>query len=398
MSAETAGEPHIDIAIGTTMVRLLGTAHVSRASAEAVVREIDSGHYDEVAIELCVNRHRSMVDPDALERMDLFEVIRSGKVPMVTAMLAMAAFQQRIAEQFGIEPGAEMRAAIEGARTHALKLHLIDRDIGTTLRRIYRNVPWYKRMYLFSGLFASIIVDDEIPESEIEALKEGDLLESTFAQFADSAQEIYQPLIDERDQYMAAHLLNIAERGAQRVLAVVGAGHLKGIQRYLAAGIDARDQRMRELETVPAGARWVKHIPTLLVLLFVVGFVIGFIRSPALGWSLVLQWIFITGGLAALGTLLAGGHVLTIISAFLGAPLTTLHPAIGIGMVTAPVEAWLRKPTVADFKKLRKDTASLAGWRRNRVARTFLVFFLSSLGAASGTYIAGFRIIHQLFH
>ena len=398
MTLDHAGEPHIDIFIGATTLRLLGTAHVSRASAEAVAREIDSGHYDEVAIELCVNRHRGMVDPDSLERMDLFEVIRSGKVPMITAMLAMAAFQQRIAEQFGIEPGAEMRAAIEGARTHNLQLHLIDRDIGTTLRRIYRNVPWYKRMYLFSGLFASIIVDDEIPESEIEALKEGDLLESTFAQFADSAQQIYQPLIDERDQYMAAHLLNIAESGAKRVLAVVGAGHLKGIRRYLAQGMVERAERLRELDTVPAGARWVKHIPTLLVLLFVVGFVIGFMRSPALGWSLIAQWIFITGGLAALGTLVAGGHVLTIISAFLGAPLTTLHPAIGIGMVTAPVEAWIRKPTVADFKKLRKDTATLSGWRHNRVARTFLVFFLSSLGAASGTYIAGFRIIHQLFH
>ena len=398
MNSELAVQPHIDIEVGATTVRLLGTAHVSRVSAEAVTREIDSGHYDEVAIELCVNRHRGMLDPDSIERMDLFEVIRSGKVPMITAMLAMAAFQQRIAEQFGIEPGAEMRAAIEGARSRSLKLHLIDRDIGTTLRRIYRNVPWYKRMYLFSGLFASIIVDDEIPESEIEALKEGDLLESTFAQFADSAHQIYQPLIDERDQYMAAHLLNIADGGAKRVLAVVGAGHLKGIQHYLVQGLSARAERLRELDTVPAGASWVKHIPTVLVLLFVLGFVIGFLRSPALGWSLVAQWIFITGGLAALGTLVAGGHVLTIISAFLGAPLTTLHPAIGIGMVTAPVEAWIRKPTVADFKKLRKDTASLAGWCHNRVARTFLVFFLSSLGAASGTYIAGFRIIHQLFH
>ena len=398
MTSDLAGQPHIDISIGATTVRLLGTAHVSRVSAEAVTREIDSGQYDQVAIELCVNRHRGMVDPDSLERMDLFEVIRSGKVPMITAMLAMAAFQQRIAEQFGIEPGAEMRAAIEGAQTHSLKLHLIDRDIGTTLRRIYRNVPWYKRMYLFAGLFASIIVDDEIPESEIEALKEGDLLESTFAQFADSAHQIYQPLIDERDQYMAAHLLNIADGGAKRVLAVVGAGHLKGIRHYLEQGMLGRAERLRELDTVPASASWVKHIPSVLVLLFVLGFVIGFVRSPALGWSLVAQWIFITGGLAALGTLVAGGHVLTIISAFLGAPLTTLHPAIGIGMVTAPVEAWIRKPTVADFKKLRKDTASVAGWRRNRVARTFLVFFLSSLGAASGTYIAGFRIIHQLFH
>lgn len=144
MSASTgpaAEQPHVDLRLGTTEVRLLGTAHVSRVSAEAVQREIASGDYDEVAIELCVNRHRGIVDPHALERMDLFEVIRAGKVPMITAMLAMAAFQQRIAEQFGIEPGAEMRAAIDGARERGLTLHLIDRDIGTTLRRVYRNVP-----------------------------------------------------------------------------------------------------------------------------------------------------------------------------------------------------------------------------------------------------------------
>ncbi|MGE0861276.1 MAG: TraB/GumN family protein [Gammaproteobacteria bacterium] len=393
-----AGEPHVDLRLGTTEVRLLGTAHVSRASAEAVLREIASGEYDEIAIELCANRHRGIVEPHALERMDLFEVIRAGKVPMITAMLAMAAFQQRIAEQFGIEPGAEMRAAIDGARERGLALHLIDRDIGTTLRRVYRNVPWYRRLYLFSGLFASIVVDDEIPESEIEALKEGDLLESTFAQFATTEQRIYQPLIDERDQYMAARLLDIAESKPRRVLAVVGAGHLKGLKQYLEQGVPARAERLRELDTVPSGSAWLKHLPTLLVLLFVLGFVVGFLRSPALGWSLVAQWVFITGGLAAVGTLLAGGHVLTILSAFVGAPFTTLHPAIGIGMVTAPVEAWIRKPTVADFKALRKDTTSLRGWRHNRVARTFLVFFLSSLGAASGTYIAGFRIIQQVFH
>lgn len=397
MTITALNEPHIDITLGAASVRLLGTAHVSRASAEAVARELDSGEYDQVAVELCANRYRGMVEPDALGRMDLFEVIRSGKAPLIMAMLAMSAFQQRIAEQFGVEPGAEMRAAIAGADARQLELHLIDRDVGTTLRRIYRNVPWYKRLYLFSGLIASIIVDDEIPEAEIEALKEGDLLESTFAQFASSAQQIYAPLIDERDQYMAAQLLERVEQNPGRVLAVVGAGHLKGIAHYLAQGFADRGARIRELDTQPPARRWTKYLPWLLVGLFLAGFVVGFWRSPELGLTLVLEWIFITGGLAALGTLLAGGHPLTILSAALGAPLTTLHPAIGIGIITAPVEAWIRKPTVADFSRLRKDTTTFAGWRQNRVARTFLVFFLSTIGAAMGTYIAGFRIVDHLF-
>ena len=396
MTTIPLNEPHIDITVGGSSLRLLGTAHVSRASAEAVAVELDTGAYDQVAVELCANRHRSMVEPDALGRMDLFEVIKNGKAPMIMAMLAMGAFQQRIAEQFGTEPGAEMRAAIAGAEVHQLHLHLIDRDVGTTLRRIYRNVPWYKRLYLFSGLFASIIVDGEIPESEIEALKEGDLLESTFAQFAAGAQQIYAPLIDERDQYMAAQLLERMEQKPGRFLAIVGAGHLKGIAHHLAQGFADRGARIRELDTQPPAQRWTRYLPWVLVVLFLAGFVIGFWRSPELGLTLVLEWICITGGLAAVGTLLAGGHPLTILSAALGAPLTTLHPAIGIGLVTAPVEAWIRKPTVADFSRLRKDTTTLAGWRRNRVARTFLVFLLSTIGAATGTYVAGFRIIDHL--
>ncbi len=391
-----AEQPHVDLALGATKIRLLGTAHVSRASAEAVREEIESARYDAIAIELCDNRHRGMVDPDALGRMDLFEVIRGGKAPMVTAMLAMGAFQQRIAEQFGIEPGAEMRAAIDGAQAHTLPLHLIDRDIGTTLRRIYANVPWYKRMYLFTGLFTSVVVDEEIPEEDIEALKEGDLLESTFAQFADSAGPIYEPLIDERDQYMAARLLDLVDESPGHVLAVVGAGHLKGIARYLEEGIADRTARLAALDTTPPRRRWLRFVPWLVVALVVAGFVAGFMRSPELGLRLVAEWVVINGTLAALGCLVAGAHALTVLTGFLAAPLTSLNPTVGAGMVTALVEAWVRKPTVADFARLRKDTTSFAGWRHNRVARTFLVFFFSTLGSAIGTYVAGFRIFDHL--
>lgn len=390
------GQPIADITLGDLSVRLLGTAHVSRASAAAVADEIASGAYDEVAIELCSNRYHGMVDPEALGRMNLFEVIRAGKAPMVTAMLAMGAFQQRIAEQFGIEPGAEMRAAIVGARDRNLELHLVDRDIGTTLRRIYRNVPWWKRLYLFSGLFASVLVDEEIPEEEIEALKEGDVLENTFAQFADKAGRIYTPLIDERDRYMAAKLLDLSENRTGRLLAVVGAGHLKGIQNYLTSGIENRADLIRELETNPPSRRWGKLLIWIVVALVLAGFGIGFYRSPELGLTLVTEWVLINGGLAALGVAIAGGHPITMLSGFLGAPLTSLNPTIGAGMVTAMVEAWVRKPTVADFSDLRADTAKFAGWRRNRVARTLLVFVFSTLGSAIGTYVAGFRIFDHL--
>ena len=394
--SEPVSQPGFEITLGHSRLFVLGTAHVSRASAEAVRQEIASGQYDRIAIELCENRFRSMVDPDAIGRMNLFEVIRTGKAPMVLSMLALGAFQQRIAEQFGIEPGAEMRAAIEGAKDRSLSLHLIDRDVGTTLRRIYANVPWYKRFYIFSGLFASVVVNEDIPEEDIEALKEGDLLESTFAQFADSAGPIYGPLIDERDEYMAARLLEVVPEEPTRILAVVGAGHLKGLQAYLERGFSEREARLVELDTTPPTRRWWRFVPWLIVALVLAGFAIGFTRSPDLGLRLVTEWIVINGGLAALGCAIAGGHPITVVTGFLAAPLTSLNPTVGAGMVTALVEAWLRKPTVADFAELRTATTRLAGWRQNRVARTLLVFFLSTLGSAIGTYVAGFRIFDQL--
>jgi len=392
-----AEQPFADVEIEGTVVRLLGTAHVSHASVEAVRNEITEGAWDIVAIELCASRFKAFEDPDSLQKMDLFQVIRTGRAPMVTAMLAMGAFQQRIADQFDIEPGAEMRAAIEQGRAAGCELALIDREIGTTLKRIYRNVPWWRRFYLFSGLLTSVVVHEEIEEEEIERLKDGDLLETTFAQFAETASEIYEPLITERDRFMAAKLRELAAGGSERILAVVGAGHLKGLEKELRSDDKETEKTISELSRIPAGASWVKMIPWLIVALVLVGFGIGFYRSPSLGFTLVAEWVVINGGLSALGAAIAGGHALTVISAFLAAPITSLNPTTGAGFVTALVEAYIRKPTVGDFSQLRADTSSLRGWRHNRVARTLLVFVLSTLGSAAGTYLAGFRIGQHLF-
>ena len=389
-------QPTADLCIGDSHIRLLGTAHVSRASAEAVAKEIADNDYDIIAIELCQSRYQGFVNPQALQHLDLFHVIRQRKAPMVTAMLALGAFQQRIAERFGIEPGAEMRAAIDGAKAKGIPIELIDREVGVTLRRVYRNVPWWQRLYLFSGLLASIVTREEICEEDVEQLKQGDLLETTFAQFAETATTIYEPLIAERDRYMAAKLSCLSERSAARVLAIVGAGHLRGIETVLRERISAPASLIALLEEVPPPRRWTKLIPWVIVALILTGFGFGFYRSPQFGMSLVMEWIVINGGLSALGALIAGGHPLTVLSAFLAAPVTSLNPTIGAGFVTALVEAYLRRPTVGDFSRLRIDCAKLGGWKRNRVARTLLVFVLSSLGSAIGTYVAGFRIGQQL--
>ena len=388
---------------GGVRYTILGTAHVSKTSADAVQHLIATGEFDAVAVELDAGRHAAITDPERWGKLDLFKVMREGKVGMVAANLALGAFQQRIAEQFGIEPGQEMRAAIRAADEAGLPLLLIDRDVGVTLRRVYRNLSWWQRLTLMAGLGASLFSNEKISEEDIEKLKQGDMLEATFTEFAESSEKLYTPLIAERDAYMSAKLREASgATGDQqprysRVLVVIGAGHLKGLVENLKSNQAEPAALQAALETVPPASFWPKLIPWLLVGLVVAGFVVGFARNPNFGLQLLSEWSLITGLMAALGATLALAHPLTILGSALSAPITTLHPLLGVGFVAAGLELWLHKPKVSDFSALRKDVTSLRGWWRNRVARTLLVFILTSLGASLGFYLAGARLFSQLF-
>jgi pheromone shutdown-related protein TraB len=376
---------------------LLGTAHVSPASVRAVEALIAQGGWDAVAVELCETRLEALDGKKSWEDLDLFQIIRSGKAGMVMANLALSGYQKRIAEQFGIEPGAELRAAAAGARDGHLPLQLVDRDLATTLRRTYSAVPWYKRLYLTAALAMSSFSSEEIDEESIEKLKEGDILESTFTEFAEQSPELYEALIAERDRYMAARLrLANAGQAGSRVLAVVGAGHLDGLARYLGESEDDPARAVNELERQPPTGRWLRLLPWLVTALVLGGFAWGFSRSPELGWQLVGTWVVLNGGLAALGAALARGGPLTILSAMLAAPLTSLNPLIAAGMVAGGVELWRRRPTGKDLERLREDVTTLKGWYRNPATRVLLVFFLSNLGSMIGTYAAGFRFLQLL--
>jgi pheromone shutdown-related protein TraB len=375
---------------------LIGTAHVSRASAEAVSELAGSGDYDAIAVELCQARYDALTAERKWTDLDLYRVLREGKAGLVMANLALSAYQRRIAEQFGIEPGAEMRAAAVAAKTYDLPLQLVDRDLATTLRRSYASVPWYKRLYLMTGLALGMVSSDEIEEA-IEKLKEGDILESTFTEFAEHSPELYEALIAERDRYMAARLRqDNAGSAGRNVLVVIGAGHMQGLAEHLEGGQAAPADERRDLERLPPRARWPRIIPWAIMVLVLTGFYIGFSRSPQLGWQLVFIWVAINGGLAALGALIARAHPLTILSGFIAAPITSLNPAIAAGMVTGLVESWIRKPRVSDLENLRFDITTLKGWFRNPATRILLVFFLSNLGSAIGTWVAGFRIFGAL--
>jgi pheromone shutdown-related protein TraB len=398
---QAAGQPLRHVERDGVRFTLIGTAHVSRASAEAVQAMASSGEYDAIAVELCPARYDALTAERSWSDLDLYKVVREGKAGLVMANLALSAYQRRIAEQFGIEPGAEMRAAVTAAKQAKLPLQLIDRDLATTLRRSYASVPWYKRVYLMTGLALGMVSSDEIDEDAIERLKEGDILEATFTEFAEQSPELYRSLIAERDCYMAARLRQ--ENGpaenpeeARKVLVVIGAGHMEGICKELQTMQQSPQELRRELDSIPPRARWPRAIPWAIMVLVLAGFAIGFSRSPELGWQLVLLWVAINGGLAALGALIARGHPLTVLSAMVAAPLTSLNPTIAAGMVSGLVESWLRKPRVSDLENLRFDITTVKGWFRNPATRILLVFFFSNLGSAIGTWVAGFKIFDAL--
>ena len=392
-----ADQPVREITRDGVHYTLLGTAHVSRASVEAVKQMAGSGDFDAIAVELCPARHQALTKQQQWKDMDLYRIIRERKAGLVMANLALGAYQRRIAEQFGIEPGAELKAAADAAESHELPLQLIDRDLATTLKRSYHAVPWYKRMMMTAGLVMSTVSSDEIDEEQIEKLKEGDILESTFTEFAEQSPELYTALIAERDRFMAARLRqeNIGN-GGRKILVVIGAGHLDGLANYLESDQQDPAAEVETLSQQPPPRRWLKFIPWIIAIAVLSGFWIGFSRSPELGWQLVTLWVVINGGLAALGALIARGHPLTVLSAMVAAPLTSLNPAVAAGMVTGLVESVLRKPRVSDLENLRDDATTLKGWFKNPATRILLVFFFSNLGSAVGTWVAGFQIFDAL--
>lgn len=389
------GQPHTIVQRDGVRYTLLGTAHVSKASVDAVRAAVGSGRYDAVAVELDPPRLQALTDPDALAKLNLVQVIRTGRTAMFAANLALAAYQRRLAEQLGIEPGAELKRAVLEARERDLPVHLIDREVGLTFRRASHKLGWWSRAKLGGGLLASLFVDEKVADDDIEKLKQGDLLESSFSEFASDSPELYESVIAERDRYMAARLRE-SHGDAREVLAVVGAGHLHGMTRHLQEETRDPVAIREELESLPKKSEFPWF--TIALAVFVLGgFAWGFYHGGLeVGSDLLLQWVLWTGVLGAIGCAVAGGHPLSILTAFVASPITPLHPALASGTLSALVEAWVRKPTYADFLALRDDVGTIKGWWRNRVARVLLNFFLTSLGTAIGVWTGGAAMLSKL--
>ncbi|MFQ5451415.1 MAG: TraB/GumN family protein [Nitrospinaceae bacterium] len=380
-----------------SVITLIGTAHVSRQSVQLVEDQIQSGKYDCVAVELCQPRFENLQNRSWWKNLDIYQIFRQKKATLLLINLALSAYQKRLAEKIGVEAGKEMMRAIELSREKNLRLEVIDRNITTTLQRMVGGVSFWQKLKIFSGLVAGIFMGEEVSEEQIENLKKGDILQNVVQEFGESLPQFKKVLIDERDEYMAGQLANLAADpdAPKNILTLVGAGHLIGMLPALSHPPDAK--RLRELDTKPPSSRLGYYVGWGICLVVLSMFYVGYSRSPELGFQLVATWVVINGGLSAIGAALALAHPLSILTAFLAAPLTSLNPTIGAGMVVGLVESFLRKPKVSDFEALREDIGSMKMWWRNRVVRVLMIFFFANVGSAIGTYVAGATIVTQLF-
>ena len=385
------------VKLNNSEVTLIGTAHVSQLSVQMVEENIASGDYDCVAVELCSPRLENITNQDWWKNLDIYQVFKKKKAGLLLINLALTAYQKRLAERLGVEAGKEMIRAVELAREKGFRLEVIDRNISTTLHRLVTEVSFWQKFKIVGGLIAGVFVGEEISEEQIEDLKKGDMLHSVVSEFGEELPQIKRVLIDERDEYMVGRLAQISEssHAPKKILALVGAGHLMGMMPNIESPPNSK--HLEELDKKPPPSKLGLYIGWGICILILSMFIVGFKQSPELGGQLVATWVLLNGGLSALGTAIALGHPVSIIAAFFAAPLTSLNPTIGAGMVVGLVESYMRKPKVADFETLRDDITHYSMWWKNRVARLLLIFFFSSFGSMIGTYAAGASIVTQLF-
>jgi pheromone shutdown-related protein TraB len=383
-------------------ITLIGTAHVSRESINEVSRVIRETKPEVVCVELDQGRYNSISQKENWEKLDVAKVFREGRGFLLIANLVLSGFQRRLGNELGVKPGEEMKTAVETAEELGIPHALCDREVQITLRRAWARCGLWSKCKLLASLLSSAFTTEKLSEAEIENLKNRSELDGMMSELAGYLPGVKETLIDERDRDLAAKIWtagsppgpgNPASSAGEkpfRQTAVVGAGHLPGLRAHLekiAAGEETAETA--DLDAIPPAsflskaAGWI--IPVLIAALIALGF---FRSGAAVSFIMFRSWLLWNGSLAALGALIALGHPLSIIVSFLGAPIATLNPFIGVGLFSGVTEAWLRKPRVSDTETISADVTSLKGIYRNRITKALLVFFLSSLGGAIGNFIS----------
>lgn len=368
---------------------LIGTAHVSKKSAEQVKEVIEAERPDAVCVELDEPRYQSIMEENKWREMDIFKVIKEKKATLLLMNLAISSFQKRMAQQLGIQAGQEMIQGIESAKEVEAELVLADRNIQVTFARIWHNVGIWGKVQLLMQIIFSIFNNERISEEELEKMKNQDTIEAMLQEFTDHFPRLKKPLIDERDQYLAQ---KIKEAPGEKIVAVLGAAHVPGIIEEI-----KKDHDLKRLSELPPKSNVPKLIGWSIPILILGIIAYTFLSNPAAGWQQTISWILWNGSLSAIGTVVAFGHPLAIVTAFIAAPITSLNPLLAAGWFAGLVQAYVQKPHVKDFEQLSEAVYSVKGFWNNKVTRILLVVVLANLGSSLGTFIGGADVIRLFF-
>ncbi|HUX50820.1 MAG TPA: TraB/GumN family protein [Spirochaetia bacterium] len=383
---ETTNETVTRVRVGNREIILVGTAHVSRESVAEVSRVIHEENPGRVCVEIDDSRYQSIVQGESWSGVNIYQVIRQRKGFLLLGNLVLSSFQKRMGLDLGVRPGEEMIESIRIAESLGIPVSMCDRDIQVTLRRAWSKSTLWGKNKMLAALLSSVFTSEKLSAEEIEALKQKSALEGMMEELAGYLPAVKEVLIDERDRYLATRIFETTE---ERVVAVVGAGHVPGIVRWieqLSAG--TVDGNLTDISSVPPRGKISRALPWAIPVVVAGLLVLGFFRA---GWQMTLHmallWVLVHGTLSALGALVALAHPLTILVAFVASPLTSLNPTIGVGLVTGLLEAVIRKPRVQDVEMLQEQISSVRGFFKNRITHILLVFFLSSVGSAIGTFV-----------
>lgn len=389
----TAYPPDVDVMkVGDREFILVGTAHVSQASADLVRRVIENEKPDCVCVELDPQRFKALTEKKRWENLDLKEIIRRKQLPMLLVHLMLSSYQRKLGMQLGVVPGMELLVATNVAEQNGIPIALCDRDVRITLKRAWRFTPFYKKAYLLASLVASLFDKTALTEERLNEIKRKDVLSELMNELGAAMPSLKMVLIDERDTYLSERMK--ASEG-ERVVAVVGAGHIEGIKKAL---LSDRGSEMDAIITIPPASRVWKIVGWAIPALIVTSLIaIGWTKGGGAAADNVLYWTLANGIPTAIGATLALAHPFTIAAGFAAAPATSLTPVIGAGYVTAFTQAYFQPPIVRDFESVIEDMATFTGWWQNKLLKIFLAFLLPGIGSMIGTWVGGYEIVSNLF-
>ncbi len=366
---------------------LIGTAHVSRKSVDEVKEVINAEQPDTVCVELCQARYQSMIDTETWKNTDIVKIIREGKALLLLAKLALSSYQKKLARKFGINPGEEMMQGINSAKETGAELCLADRDIQITMLRLWRKIGFWGKIKLFFHFMLGLLLNEDLTEEELEKMKGQDMLSAALEELSKAFPQLKAIVIDERDIFLAQ---KIKEAPGDKVVAVLGAGHIPGIKKELGSNHD-----LDELNRVAPPSKMTKVIGWGVPVLIITIIASTFSVDRATGIEQMISWVLWNGSLGVLGALLAFAHPLAILTAFVVSPISSLSPLLAAGWFAGLTEAMVRKPSVVDFENLSEDMHTLKGFWTNKVTHILLVVVFANLGSTIGTIIGGADVISR---